>query len=85
MNSKKEYSIRQEQLARFAKIFGHPAGIAIIYFLAKQETCYYGDIREELPNLFVSNTKLVSLLPMIVVVVSLSIILLFDKLAEENR
>ena len=37
----KNYSIRQEQLARFAK--------AILQFLARQETCYFGDIHEELP------------------------------------
>lgn len=45
----KDYSIRQEQLARFAKAMGHPARIAILQFLAKQETCYFGDIHEELP------------------------------------
>ncbi len=47
--SNKEYTIRQEQLARFAKAMGHPARIAILQFLAKQETCYFGDIHEELP------------------------------------
>ena len=45
----KDYSIRQEQLARFAKAMGHPARITILQFLAKQETCYFGDINEELP------------------------------------
>ena len=45
----KDYSIRQEQLARFAKAMGHPARIAILQFLAQQETCYFGDINEELP------------------------------------
>lgn len=45
----KEYSKRQEQLARFAKAMGHTARIAILEFLAKQETCYFGDIHEELP------------------------------------
>ena len=45
----KNYSIRQEQLARFAKAMGHPARIAILQFLASQETCYFGDIHEELP------------------------------------
>ena len=45
----KNYSIRQEQLARFAKAMGHPARIAILQFLAGQETCYFGDIHEELP------------------------------------
>lgn len=28
---------------------GHPARIAILQFLAQQETCYFGDINEELP------------------------------------
>ena len=45
----KDYSIRQERLARFAKAMGHPARIAILQFLAKQQTCYFGDIHEELP------------------------------------
>ncbi|MBO5703361.1 MAG: winged helix-turn-helix transcriptional regulator [Bacteroidaceae bacterium] len=45
----KVYSIKQEQVARFAKAMGHPARIAILQFLAKQSTCYFGDIHEELP------------------------------------
>lgn len=45
----KDYSIRQKQLAVFAKAMGHPARIAILQFLAKQETCYFGDIHDELP------------------------------------
>ena len=49
MEEKKEYTATQEQLARFAKALGHPARIAIMHFLAKQETCYFGDIHEELP------------------------------------
>lgn len=40
---------KQERLARFAKALGHPARIAILQFLAKQEQCYFGDIHEELP------------------------------------
>ena len=47
--NKKEYTASQEQIARFAKALGHPARIAIIDFLARQETCYFGDIHEELP------------------------------------
>ena len=39
----------QEQLARFAKATGHPTRIAILQFLAKRDTCYFGDIHEELP------------------------------------
>lgn len=39
----------QEKLARFAKAMGHPTRIAILQFFAKQETCYFGEIHEELP------------------------------------
>lgn len=49
MEEKKEYTAKQEQLARFAKALGHPARIAILHFLAEQKTCYFGDINEELP------------------------------------
>lgn len=45
----KDYSVKQEQVARFAKAMGHPARIAILQFLAKQTQCYFGDIHEELP------------------------------------
>ena len=45
----KEYTERQEQLARIAKAMGHPARIAILQFLAERNTCYFGDIHEELP------------------------------------
>ena len=36
MESKK-YTLEQEQIARFAKAMGHPARMAILTFLAKQE------------------------------------------------
>ncbi len=49
MEKDKSYTVKQEQLARFAKALGHPVRIAIMQFLAKQETCYFGDIHEELP------------------------------------
>ncbi len=45
----KEYTIKQELLAKFAKALGHPARIAICTFLARQKTCYFGDIHDELP------------------------------------
>ena len=38
MEEKKDYTVTQEQLARFAKALGHPARIAIMHFLAKQKT-----------------------------------------------
>lgn len=47
--AEKKYCIKTETLARFAKALGHPARIAIMKFLAKQNTCYFGDIHEELP------------------------------------
>ena len=45
----KEYSTKQEQLARFAKAMGHPARVAILEFLAKQNCCFFGEIHEVLP------------------------------------
>lgn len=45
----KNYTLEQEQIARFAKAMGHPARMAILEFLAKQECCFFGDIHEELP------------------------------------
>lgn len=45
----KKYTTEQEQIARFAKAMGHPARMAILAFLAKQESCFFGDIHEELP------------------------------------
>lgn len=47
--AEKKYCIKTETLAQLAKALGHPARIAIMKFLAKQETCYFGDIHEELP------------------------------------
>ena len=43
---KKNYTVNQERIARYAKALGHPTRIAIMYFLAKQEQCYFGDIHE---------------------------------------
>lgn len=45
----KQYTEKQEKIARFAKAMGHPARMAILSFLAKQDSCYFGDIHEELP------------------------------------
>ncbi|WP_321334428.1 metalloregulator ArsR/SmtB family transcription factor [uncultured Bacteroides sp.] len=47
--NKKEYTLKQEEIARFGKALGHPARIAILHFLASQECCYFGDIHDELP------------------------------------
>ena len=45
----KEYTFDNEQLARFAKAMGHPARITILQFLASIDSCYFGDIHNELP------------------------------------
>ncbi|WP_407404469.1 ArsR/SmtB family transcription factor [Sodaliphilus sp.] len=47
--AEKKYCIKTETQAGIAKALGHPARIAIMKFLAKQNTCYFGDIHEELP------------------------------------
>ena len=46
MADNKEYSLKQEMLAKYAKALGHPARVAIMEFLAKQHNCYFGDIHE---------------------------------------
>lgn len=48
--SKKEvFNNSQNRLADLAKALGHPARIAILQFLAKQNVCICGDIVEEIP------------------------------------
>ncbi len=51
MNNMKinDYTIDNEQLARFAKAMGHPARITILQYLASLDSCYFGDINNELP------------------------------------
>lgn len=46
---KKDYSLKAEQIARFAKALAHPARIQILQFLACRQECYFGDIHDELP------------------------------------
>ncbi|MEG1621908.1 MAG: metalloregulator ArsR/SmtB family transcription factor [Alistipes sp.] len=46
----KKESIEQDQLlARLSKAMGHPTRVAILRFLAAQESCFFGDIHEVLP------------------------------------
>lgn len=44
-----DYKADEVLLARFAKALGHPARIAILKLLASMDTCYCGEIVEELP------------------------------------
>ena len=45
----KGYTEHEEQIARFAKAMGHPARMAILRFLASQQSCFFGEIHEVLP------------------------------------
>jgi len=44
-----EFTRNQNDLALLTKALGHPARIAILQFLASQESCVCGDIVDELP------------------------------------
>ncbi len=44
-----EFSAKQNRLADLAKALAHPARIAILEYLAKQQVCMCGDIVEVLP------------------------------------
>lgn len=49
LSKKTEFSNRENQIADLAKALGHPARIAILEFLARQNACICGDIVQELP------------------------------------
>lgn len=44
-----KYTENEKQIARFAKALSNPARIAILNFLAAQDSCFFGDIHEILP------------------------------------
>lgn len=46
---KKTEEIDYEMLARMAKAMGHPTRIEILRFLSSLNSCYFGDIHNELP------------------------------------
>jgi predicted transcriptional regulator len=43
-----EFGVNENPLAKYAKALAHPARIAILQFLAKQQSCMCGDIVDEL-------------------------------------
>lgn len=49
MVENREYTADSEKLARFAKALGHPARVTIMEFLASRDSCFFGDIHQELP------------------------------------
>ncbi|MFC0773786.1 ArsR/SmtB family transcription factor [Terrimonas alba] len=44
-----EFSVKENRLAKYAKALAHPARIAILNFLARQQSCMCGDIVDVLP------------------------------------
>ncbi|MFC4097679.1 ArsR/SmtB family transcription factor [Euzebyella saccharophila] len=42
------FTDEQNQIALFAKVFGHPARVAILQYLFKLNTCICGDLVEEI-------------------------------------
>ena len=49
LSKKESFTSRQNRIADLAKALAHPARIAILEFLAGQDTCVCGDIVEKLP------------------------------------
>lgn len=49
INKKEEFSLKEQELAQFAKALAHPARIAILKVLAKHNECICGQIVEVLP------------------------------------
>jgi DNA-binding transcriptional ArsR family regulator len=44
-----EFTIKDNKIAKYAKALAHPARIAILQVLIKQQSCICGDIVDELP------------------------------------
>jgi len=44
-----DFSVRDVNLAKYAKALSHPARISILNLLIQKQTCICGDIVEELP------------------------------------
>lgn len=42
------YTDQQQKIALFAKVFGHPARVAILQRLFEIDACYCGDLSEEI-------------------------------------
>ncbi len=43
------YTKEEVLIAKYSKALGHPARISILNFLASLDTCFFGDICNELP------------------------------------
>ena len=45
----KEFTAKENKVARYARALGHPARIAILNILIKKQACICGDVVDELP------------------------------------
>lgn len=45
----KEFTAKENKIAKYARALGHPARIAILNIIVKHKSCICGDIVEELP------------------------------------
>ncbi|HSZ25184.1 MAG TPA: metalloregulator ArsR/SmtB family transcription factor [Cytophagaceae bacterium] len=44
-----EFTVKDNKLAKYAKVFSHPARVAILRLLIQKQSCICGDIVEEIP------------------------------------
>jgi DNA-binding transcriptional ArsR family regulator len=44
-----DFNTDQQEIAKYAKLLAHPARVAILEYLAKENKCISGDISAELP------------------------------------
>ena len=49
LNKRTEFSDVDQEIASFSKAISHPARVAILQYLAEQNSCFCGDIVEVLP------------------------------------
>ena len=49
LSKKTSFGVRENKIADLAKALAHPARVAILEFLAKQEACVCGDIVDQIP------------------------------------
>jgi DNA-binding transcriptional ArsR family regulator len=49
LTKSEEFTVKDNKLAKYAKALSHPARIAILRILIKEQSCICGDIVEELP------------------------------------
>jgi DNA-binding transcriptional ArsR family regulator len=49
LSKTEEFTVKDNKIAKYAKALAHPARVAILQILIKQQSCICGDIVDELP------------------------------------